>query len=304
MGGVLSDPNTEKNSSDGSNNRLISGACAIQGWRDEMEDAYISYPDFDQNVSLFGVFDGHSGASVALYCKRYFAAELKKNKNYQTENYEEALKETFLRMDEILGTGEGQEELKTLEDEHHMNHGLTTGTTANVCLVVGMRVYCANVGNSRSFVWSQGQVVELSRNQSLRESAERARVENAGGFVSDQRINNMLNVSRAIGHLSYNANPELQPYEQLVSVEPDITIRDIGSEDLFMVMGSAGFFQTLKADEICGILERNFEEDPDVKLSRSLEMLFDMSLGEKTAGGGVGNIGCENMTGIVVRFKK
>ncbi len=36
----------------------------MQGWRKNMEDAYIAYkeiPGYD-DLSLFGVFDGHGGA--------------------------------------------------------------------------------------------------------------------------------------------------------------------------------------------------------------------------------------------------
>ena len=60
-GGFLSKPVRKKYSSDGSHNRLVFGASGMQGWRSWMEDTYISYPDFDKNISLFGIFGGHGG---------------------------------------------------------------------------------------------------------------------------------------------------------------------------------------------------------------------------------------------------
>jgi serine/threonine protein phosphatase PrpC len=63
----------------------------MQGWRNTMEDAHISHLDFVQDVSVFGVFDGHGGRKivmieigkeVAAYVEKYFLDELKKNKNF------------------------------------------------------------------------------------------------------------------------------------------------------------------------------------------------------------------------------
>jgi protein phosphatase 1G len=46
-----------------------------------MEDASIAC-EMDEEISLFGVFDGHGGLEVAKFVQRYFADELKKNINY------------------------------------------------------------------------------------------------------------------------------------------------------------------------------------------------------------------------------
>ena len=37
-----------------------------------MEDTHIAQTNLPDNVSIFGVFDGHGGAEVALYVKKYF----------------------------------------------------------------------------------------------------------------------------------------------------------------------------------------------------------------------------------------
>ena len=44
-------------------------SCEMQGWRKNMEDAYIAYnsiPGYD-DLALYGVFDGHGGAEVSRY---------------------------------------------------------------------------------------------------------------------------------------------------------------------------------------------------------------------------------------------
>jgi serine/threonine protein phosphatase PrpC len=43
-----------------------------KGWRVKMEDSHIANDNLPNGVSLFGVFDGHGGAEVALYVKQFF----------------------------------------------------------------------------------------------------------------------------------------------------------------------------------------------------------------------------------------
>lgn len=86
-----------------------------EGWRLYMEDAHLSIAPFsEKKLALFAVFDGHGGncwwelgAEVAQFVERYFPQELEKNENFQTDNYEKALKETFLKMDELLLSEKG-----------------------------------------------------------------------------------------------------------------------------------------------------------------------------------------------------
>jgi len=40
----------------------------MQGWRVTMEDAHILSLDFCENLSFFGVFDGHGSSIIAKFC--------------------------------------------------------------------------------------------------------------------------------------------------------------------------------------------------------------------------------------------
>lgn len=70
MGAFLDSPITEKNPETGSSDICRWGACSMQGWRTDMEDAHvatkINLPSGKTGM-LFGVFDGHGGKDVALY---------------------------------------------------------------------------------------------------------------------------------------------------------------------------------------------------------------------------------------------
>ena len=79
----LDRPNTKKNTSVGSyqgDNQQIGykwAASEMQGWRLNMEDAHICDPQFDKDIGLFAVFDGHGGLECAKFCERFFGMKLK-----------------------------------------------------------------------------------------------------------------------------------------------------------------------------------------------------------------------------------
>jgi protein phosphatase 1G len=81
------------------NNFLI-----ILGWRKTMEDSHILRADLTNDVSVFGVFDGHGGREVAYFVEKHFVDELLANPNFKSLKFDVALKETFLRMDELMRT--------------------------------------------------------------------------------------------------------------------------------------------------------------------------------------------------------
>ena len=48
---------------------------------------------------------------MALYVKKHFAKEMVKLASYKSKCYKEALEEAFLKMDEMMETKQGKEEL-------------------------------------------------------------------------------------------------------------------------------------------------------------------------------------------------
>ena len=77
-----------------------------------MEDSHIAATNLDNNVSVFGVFDGHGGnkmevflndevgCEVALYVKDRFVDLLKKLPSFKKKDYQLALREAFIKIDE------------------------------------------------------------------------------------------------------------------------------------------------------------------------------------------------------------
>lgn len=83
MGPYLTVPKKEKHSKSGENTKLKYGATEMQGWRNTMEDSCIAeISGLGDDISVFGVFDGHGGREVAYFVRDHFIAELKKLKSF------------------------------------------------------------------------------------------------------------------------------------------------------------------------------------------------------------------------------
>ncbi|XP_075525614.1 protein phosphatase 1G [Dermacentor variabilis] len=114
MGAYLSEPVTEKFSSNETGSRISYGASSMQGWRMSQEDAHNTILNYDRETSFFAVYDGHGGAEVAKYCAMKLPDFVKTLSCYKEGNLEEALREGFLQFDASLVTATGLSELKAL----------------------------------------------------------------------------------------------------------------------------------------------------------------------------------------------
>lgn len=95
---------------------LSYGMCGMQGWRRTMEDAHICAAKLHDrdDMSLFGVFDGHGGAEVAQFCAKYFIRELIASDSFLIGDFDNALKQGFHRMDNLLSDQSYAQEIATV----------------------------------------------------------------------------------------------------------------------------------------------------------------------------------------------
>lgn len=161
---------------------------------------------------------------MSIYVKKVFVNELKKLESFRSGNYEQALREIFKKMDDMLLTPAGEEELKRIKEAYGGDgmHGFGladpsapisqfTGCTATVVLVSKDSFYCANAGDSRTVLARSSktnQVEPLSEDHKPDNYEEKQRIENAGGFVEENRVNGSLNLSRSLGDFEYKSNPK------------------------------------------------------------------------------------------------
>ena len=248
MGSYLSEPIRTKKTETGENRQIKYASCEMQGWRSTMEDAKIVNLSLDSESMLFGVFDGHEGNEVAEFVSRHFCQELLRNKFYQRGNYEEALKENFLRMDELLRSPDGIKEVirisRNLSNDHEVEADsslIVAGCTSIVALIHRNTIYVANAGDSRCVLSRGGKAIDLSQDHKPNLPEETDRILKAGGTISsDGRVMGNLNLSRCIGDLQFKNNESIPQKDQMITAYPGIKIEAITAKDQFLILACDG----------------------------------------------------------------
>ena len=82
-----------------------------------MEDSHIAELDIGDGNSLFGVFDGHGGSKVARFVQNHFTKNLINSAAYKRKEFKLALENTFLKMDRLLMTEKGKQELRQYQED-------------------------------------------------------------------------------------------------------------------------------------------------------------------------------------------
>ncbi|XP_065633150.1 probable protein phosphatase 2C 60 isoform X1 [Quercus suber] len=330
MGIYLSAPKTEKVSEDGENDRLRYGLSSMQGWRATMEDAHAAYPDLDRSTSFFGVYDGHGGKVVAKFCAKYLHQQVLKHEAYLAGDLGTSVQNSFLRMDEMMRGQRGWRELAILGDKmdkfsgmiegliwspkgsevndhiddwpseegpHSDYHGPNSGSTACVAIIQNNQVVVANAGDSRCVMCKKGQAYNLSEDHKPDLELEKERILKAGGFIQFGRVNGSLNLARAIGDVEFKQNRSLPADRQIVTANPDIKTVELCDDDEFLVLACDGIWDCMTSQQLVDYVREQLKTES--KLSAVCERVFDRCLAPSAGGEG-----CDNMTMILVQFKK
>lgn len=69
-------------------------------------------------------------------------------------------------------------------------------------------LYVSNAGDSRSVLCRNEKPYPMSEDHKPDNTDEKKRISDAGGFVSEGRVNGNLNLSRAMGDLEYKNNKD------------------------------------------------------------------------------------------------
>ncbi|KAJ3117053.1 Protein phosphatase 2C 2 [Nowakowskiella sp. JEL0407] len=284
MGQTLSEPITDKHTSNGSDDRLCYGASEMQGWRLSMEDAHITELRLteDKRISIFGVFDGHGGAAVAKYAGSHLHLKIAREQAFSLGDYKTALKNGFINIDTDI-----KEDLPSDP----------SGCTSVVALITDdNRIFVANAGDSRAVLSANGTAVPLSEDHKPVNPGEQERIVAAGGFVEFGRVNGNLALSRALGDFDFKTNQNMPPERQIVTSDPDISERTFESTDEFIVIACDGIWDCMTSQQVIDYVREHIVHE-NGNLGRVCEKLMMACLASDSAFGGVG---CDNMTVVVV----
>jgi len=219
------------------------------------------------------VFDGHGGSDLS----KYLAEELMNNilnadqelfdelaqnsinlkQETINERIKQAIKKAFLETDSFEG-----QIFKELTDGirdliKNLDNMKFPGSTAVACLISPTHIYLINCGDSRAILVSDNQIKIATLDHKPNNPLETERINNAGGRIAignnmilGKNLKTNLKVSRSFGDYQFKSNLEKQPFEQIISAEPDIYIHDRSEKDEFIVLACDGIWDVINNEEI------------------------------------------------------
>jgi serine/threonine protein phosphatase PrpC len=182
-------------------------------------------------------------------------------------------------------------------------HKVIAGCTSVVMIKYGNDLIVANAGDSRAVLCrADGEAYPLSYDHKPAHIVEKRRIENAGGYINQVgRINGNLNLSRSLGDLKYKAVLGLDPAEQMITAEPDITITPMVPSDEFVIIGCDGIWDVLTSQQACDFVRQRLSVtagSPPPTLESIVEDVCVYCLSEnpkKDTG-----LGTDNMTCMII----
>lgn len=281
-------PRRRRNERHSASRRVViptSGCFSAKGIRPTMEDEHIVEDSFqvgDGMCSLYVVLDGHGGDRVARMAKRILPTVLRdtllakmqawgdrisRSKEEVDEASRSVIKDTFSKVDtEIVAKAR--------------KANWVEGSTACCALLLGKRLYVANIGDSRAVLCRGGAARDLSVDHKPSHPDEMRRIQAAGGFVTNfpqdaPRVNGVLALSRAFGDVEHKvaaAPPRklngrfllARPYKgkpngPVISAVPDITLERLRPEDEFVVIACDGLWDVMESADVVAWVKRLVE---------------------------------------------
>ncbi|WP_299727303.1 PP2C family protein-serine/threonine phosphatase [uncultured Endozoicomonas sp.] len=174
-----------------------------------------------EQIQVTGVFDGHGSRTWANYAPKYIVQRLKEtfelinNPKTPTANIWNAIKIAFVNLD------------RTLEEDYPDDY---SGTTANIAIKIGKKLWIANLGDSRAILVGSGgphgSYTQLSEDAKPTIEKYASSVLKRGGFISKasqsdyQRVNGVLTTTKSLGDNdkrhggTVSARPTITCYEE------------------------------------------------------------------------------------------
>lgn len=284
-------------------NRFDYGISEAIGARPTMEDRSIviqtlmcSPPDHYYNkepkdtlgelamTTFAAVFDGHGGDECSNFLVEALPRQIRNQmltereslrnaiesargaRGAHSENTEDAASEL---MRKILKTAY----LRTDKEFITPKSAPQSGSTAATVILLGRRLFAANVGDSRVVLCrAGGQCVELTSDHKPSRPDEAARVRAAGGFILHKRVMGELAITRAFGDKSFKMGIKAMLEEEsedvsggnsgmsdidvakdltapLVSSEPEIASMVLSHNDEFLLLACDGLFDVFRSQD-------------------------------------------------------
>merc|ERR1719223_841182 len=232
-------------------------------------------------TTFAAVFDGHGGDECSNYLVDVLPHQIRQHMYAERESLSAAIESSRSMARPEQATEDPASELmrkilkkaylKTDKDFITPKNAPQSGSTAATLIIMGRRLFAANVGDSRVVLCRvHGQCVELTSDHKPSRPDEAARVRAAGGFILHKRVMGELAITRAFGDKSFKMGIKAMLDEEsegvdsngmtnddlakdltapLVSSEPEIASMVLSHSDEFLLLACDGLFDVFRSQD-------------------------------------------------------
>jgi protein phosphatase 2C family protein 2/3 len=289
----LTKPVLEKETAEGSNSELQFATCTMQGWRAHQEDQMVTIPDFPAKsggfsfgpIAVFAVCDGHGGGHVSDLLAKEIPIRLQAAPKLRKDPGG-TLERVIVQLDKDL-----------LSKKYDV--GDRAGSTCVVAVINKKTITVSNTGDSRCVLCRDGKAVPLTVDHEPSSKEEQRRIEGAGGFVANNRVNGKLALSRSVGNVALKLSTDRPYHQRVVVATPDIrTARRKGVS--FLVIACDGIWEVMSNSEVINFVQAHLVKGtPLVKIAQAL---VHACVAPEEGQGATARVGRDNMSVIIVEF--
>ncbi|CAM9312051.1 unnamed protein product, partial [Ectocarpus fasciculatus] len=266
------------------NNGIGSAAHTEKGQRPNQEDRFVMWPTVPSwtdlttgisvpllskgwsadevetmtRISMFGIFDGHSGDMCSEYLRINMIPFILSNREIFGKKIGKLLLESFEKIDDIVCdllrqevNSSGATSIVALYDGRYLNNTFTVASTGDSMLIL-----------SRA-----GRAVRMHKMHRLDDIEECARIKKAGGTIVNRRVNGLLAISRALGDTQFKSVDG----PSLVVATPDVQTEVITPMTEFAIIATDGLWDVMEAQDAVNFVRKRLGKKVDLQqISREI----------------------------------
>lgn len=277
--------------------RFNTGIVTERGGRPYLEDWYACIHDLYINddfwATYYAIFDGHGGEECAEFLRDNYHYYLRKAllteiENNSFDNVSDTVSKSLISSWAIT-----DQKFK----DAYKDRANKWGATAVIVLIIGDRIFWANIGDARAVLSRNGKAINLSKDHKVNREDEQARIRNDGGYIVLGRVLGRLAITRAFGDFECknidveNKDTGETELKSFILSEPEIREIQIDPrDDEFILLASDGLFDRYSSQEVVDYVKgklskyQSYEKNPQ----KICHELMDECLGK--------GIGSDNVT--------
>jgi len=229
------------------------GFFCDQNWkfRRRMEDEHYLEDGFNgvPSQGFFAVYDGHGGREAAVFASQNLHKILAEKLEAEHYTFDDPSK-----MTEIFEYVYAKTDEKMKDSTVPSHHGCTSITV----LVTGTgtekrQIFAANAGDAQAFLVTKGgKGIPLSKEHKSTDESEVERINNAGGFVSNGRVNSQIAITRSLGdHLM----------KEFIISDPFVSHEVLTEEHTHVIIACDGVWDVVQPDVAAELVLANNDQN-------------------------------------------